>query len=101
MMRSLYTLASLIDVGGGTGQVNIPKTNSVALWNNILDTAYFFAGVVAVFVIMYAGVRYILARGKEENIVKAKNTIIYAISGLIVILLAFVITNFILGKFSQ
>ena len=100
-MKFLYILAALIDVGPGSGQVNIPKTDPTVVWGNILNTTYFFAGVVAVFVIIYAGMRYILARGKEENIIKAKNTIIYAISGLIVILLAFVITNVILGSFSQ
>lgn len=99
-MKFLRNLAALIDTGTGTGQVNIPKTDPAVVWQNILNTTYFFAGVVAVFVIIYAGMRYILARGKEENIVKAKNTIIYAISGLIVILLAFVITNFVLGSFT-
>ncbi len=100
-MKYLHTFAALINVGDKTGEVNIPNTDPTIVWQNILNTTYFFAGVVAVFVIIYAGMRYILARGKEENIVKAKNTIIYAISGLIVILLAFVITNFILGSFSK
>ncbi len=101
-MSLLTILAATIDIGTGPGKVNnVPTTSGTDLWANILNTAYFFAGVVAVFVIMYAGMRYILARGKEENITKAKNTILYAISGLIVIILAAVITNFVLGKFSQ
>jgi cytochrome c biogenesis protein CcdA len=99
-MKILHILAALINIGTdpSKGEVNIPKVDSATVWGNILNTTYYFAGVVAVFVLIYAGMRYILARGKEENIVKAKNTIIYAISGLIVILLAFIITNFVLGS---
>lgn len=99
-MKFLHNLAALISVGTGSGEVNIPKTDAATVWGNILNTTYYFAGVVAVFVLIYAGMRYILARGKEENIVKAKNTIIYAVSGLIIILLAFIITNVVLGSFT-
>ncbi|HEX5798454.1 MAG TPA: pilin [Candidatus Saccharimonadales bacterium] len=55
-------------------------------------------GVVAVLMIIVGGFRYIISGGDTGNVTSAKNTILYAIIGLIVVVFAQVIVKFILSK---
>ncbi|MGA3150600.1 MAG: pilin [Candidatus Saccharimonadales bacterium] len=55
-------------------------------------------GVVAVIMIIIGGFRYIASGGKQESVSGAKNTILYAIIGLIIVALAQVIVRFVLNK---
>ncbi|OGL35956.1 hypothetical protein A3F65_02535 [Candidatus Saccharibacteria bacterium RIFCSPHIGHO2_12_FULL_47_16b] len=52
--------------------------------------------VVAVIMIIYGGLRYVASGGKQESITAAKNTILYAIIGLIIVALAQAIVQFVL-----
>lgn len=53
-----------------------------------------FLGLIAVIMIMYAGFLYLTAAGSDDNTGKAKQIIIYAIVGIIVILASAAIVNF-------
>ncbi len=70
-------------------------TNLIKAIVNILST---IIGIAAVIVIMLAGFRYITAGGDANSISAAKNTLIYAIVGLVVAALAQVIVRFVLNK---
>lgn len=59
----------------------------------IINYGLGFAGLVAVIFLIYGGVQYIIAGGDQDTMDKAKNTIIYAIIGLVIILLAFVVVS--------
>jgi hypothetical protein len=54
-----------------------------------------FAGVVALFLIIYAGIRFITSGGDAKSVDGAKKTLSYAIVGLVLILLSFFIINLI------
>ncbi|MFH1284481.1 MAG: MMCAP2_0565 family pilin-like conjugal transfer protein [Candidatus Peregrinibacteria bacterium] len=56
-----------------------------------------FLGILAVIMIIYGGVTYVTAAGSDEAIGNAKKIIMYALIGLIIILLSFAIVNTILG----
>ncbi|MBD3360280.1 hypothetical protein GF366_00590 [Candidatus Peregrinibacteria bacterium] len=56
-----------------------------------------FLGILAVIMIIYGGVTYVTAAGKDEAIGNAKKIIMYALIGLIIILLSFAVVNTILG----
>lgn len=66
-----------------------------AVFRNIVQVLFLFSGVVALFFIVYAGIRYILSRGDPKAVEGAKSTLTWAIIGLIVVLLAFTIIEFI------
>lgn len=66
-----------------------------AVFQNVVSAALLFAGVVAVFMIVYAGIRYITSGGDPKAVEGAKNTLTWAVIGLIVIILSFFIINFI------
>lgn len=67
---------------------------------NIMNFVYLGAGMVAVAVIIVAGFIFVTARGDQNHIARAKNAILYAVIGLVVVMMAFVITQFLLGKLS-
>lgn len=66
----------------------------------IINVLLIFASLVAVIMIIYGGVRYIISRGDEDEAAAAKNTILYAVIGLIVIGLSAAIVNFVIGAIS-
>jgi len=56
-----------------------------------------FLGIIAVFLIMYAGWLWMTSEGNEEKIEQAKRILTNAVIGLIIILSAFAIASFILN----
>ncbi len=58
----------------------------------------FVAGALAVCLIIYGGIKYITANGDASKIESAKNTIVYSLVGLAVIVLAAAIINFVVLK---
>ncbi len=65
---------------------------------NIVNFISVIVGVVAVIMIIYGGFRYITSGGDSAGVGAAKNTIIYALVGLIIVALAQVIVKFVLSK---
>jgi hypothetical protein len=56
-----------------------------------------FLGLIAVVMIIYGGFLYVTAAGNQEKIESAKKIIMYAVIGIVVILLSFAIVNTILS----
>ena len=65
--------------------------------SNVLDTVYLWVGIIAVIFIIIGGINYTTSQGDPGKVKKAKYTILYAVIGLIVSLLAFAITAFVLN----
>lgn len=63
---------------------------------NALFTAYFWAGLITVGIVVYGGYLYVLANGDAGKVKKAKETLMYSLIGLVVVLLASAITNLVL-----
>jgi hypothetical protein len=68
------------------------------LIKTIINIVSIVVGVVAVIMIVFGGLRYITSGGDSSNVSSAKNTIIYAIVGLVVVALAQFIVRFVLDK---
>lgn len=64
---------------------------------NIVNGLLVVAGIAASIYLVVGGVRYITSQGEEGETEKAKNTILYALIGLIVIALSAAIVNFIIN----
>ncbi len=85
---------------GGTDDVtgleegNLEPREAIA---NALQFVLNFLALIAVIYIVIAGIRLIVSQGEEEQREKAKQTILYVVIGLIVVLLAKVIVNFALS----
>ena len=68
--------------------------DTVALVINIFS---WIVGVISVIMIIFGGFKYITSGGDAGNVTAAKNTILYAIVGLIIVALSQVIVQFVLG----
>lgn len=64
-----------------------------------LNRVFFWAGVVAVIMIVIAGIQYITSSGDPNKAVTAKYAVYYSSIGLVIVLLAFAIVNIVLKAF--
>ncbi len=64
---------------------------------NFINILLFIVGGLAVIMIILGGLRYVISGGDSKKVEGAKNTILYAIVGLIIAMLAYAIVNFVLG----
>lgn len=99
-MNILDKLAVTIDVGPGGDVKNVPTVSGESVFTGVLTLIYFAAGVACVVVIIVAGIYYSISQGDSAKIANAKNAILYSVVGLVVILLAFTITQFVIGGFN-
>lgn len=67
------------------------------VFNKITSTVLYAVGIVSVIMLIYGGFRYIMSGGDSKKVTDAKNTILYAIIGLIIAVLAYAIVHFVLG----
>ncbi len=70
------------------------------IFSTITNTLLFVLGAISVIMIIVGGLRYVISGGNSTAVTAAKNTILYAIVGVIVALLAYAIINFVLTSFS-
>lgn len=85
----------------GAGCNSDVDTGSSNLNNIITDIVNIFSvivGIVSVIMIIYGGFRYVTSGGDSGNVSSAKNTIIYAVIGLVVVALAQFIVQFVLDR---
>ncbi|HSD56460.1 MAG TPA: pilin [Candidatus Saccharimonadales bacterium] len=85
----------------GAGCNSTVTEGSSNLNNVITDIVNIFSvivGIVSVIMIIYGGFRYVTSGGDSGNVSSAKNTIIYAVIGLVVVALAQFIVQFVLDK---
>lgn len=66
------------------------------VFQTITNTALFLIGAISVIMLIYGGIRYTISMGDAKNVEAAKNTIMYAVIGIVVALLAYAIVNFVL-----
>jgi hypothetical protein len=97
------TSAALCKGSGGTwsgtsctkaGEKSLPS-----VFGSITNVLLFIIGAISVIVIIIGGIRYVTSGGDQANIKAAKDTILYAVIGLVVAFLAYAIVNFVTTQF--
>ena len=78
----------------GTGTLQAVARKAVNLFSVLV-------GIVAVIFVIYGGFRYITSGGDSSNVGNAKNTLIYAIVGLVIVALAQLIVRYVLSAASD
>ncbi len=76
------------------------ETDIMVLIKRILLAIFTIVGIIAVVMIILGGVNYATSQGDPQKVKKGKDTILYGIIGLVVVILAFAIVNFVLGALS-
>jgi multisubunit Na+/H+ antiporter MnhB subunit len=77
---------------------NLAGENGV--FKTITNVLLFIIGAVSVIMIIYGGITYVTSAGDSTRVQNAKNTILYAVVGLIVAILAFAVVNFVITSFT-
>lgn len=67
------------------------------VFKQVTNTILYIVGIVAVIMLIIGGIRYVISGGDSKKVTDAKNTILYAIIGLVIALLAFAIVNFVVS----
>ena len=83
-----------------TTKVNDAGNGLASLASDIINLFSIVVGVISVIMIIVGGFRYVTSGGESNNVSSAKNTIIYAIIGLVIVALAQFIVKFVLSKVS-
>ena len=65
------------------------------VFENVVNVALAFAGIVLFVMLIIGGFRYITAGGDPKGIEGAKKTLTYAIAGIVLVAVSFLILNFI------
>jgi hypothetical protein len=77
------------------------ESNLVEWITTMLQWLIALAGIVAAAVLIFNGFMYITASGDEGKIQKATKGITYAIIGLIIAAIAFLIVNFVVNQLAE
>jgi len=73
------------------GKVNSTLTLVIRIFQIVV-------GLISVIMIIFGGLKYVTSGGEATGISSAKNTIIYALIGIVVVVLAQVIVQFVLNR---
>lgn len=76
--------------GGGNTVFEIIK--------GIVSLLITIAGIISVIMIIVGGIKYATSGGDAKAISSGKDTLVYAVVGLVISIMAFAIVNFVLGK---
>lgn len=70
------------------------------IFKKITDVLLFVIGAVSVIMLIIGGIRYVVSGGDSAAVTSAKNTILYAVIGIVVAILAYALVNFVVTSFS-
>jgi hypothetical protein len=90
-----------LTISGGASCANT-SSNPQSIFGNggifttIVNVALFIIGALSVMMLIYGGIRYVISAGDAKKVESAKNTILYAVVGVIIAVLAYAIVNFVL-----
>ena len=90
-----YTSGSSSNFVCGQGGSITSGISSLAV--RVVNLFSIIVGIVSVIMIIYAGFRYVTSGGESNSISSAKNTLIYAIIGLVVVVLSQLIVHYVLN----
>lgn len=94
-MQDMFRLLSRVEIK--PGDVGVPAINvNDATVSSLLNTVYFWTGAIAVIVLIVAGFYFVTSNGDAAQIARAKKAILGSVIGIVVIMFAFVITQFVI-----
>ncbi|MFA7308970.1 MAG: hypothetical protein WC045_02750 [Patescibacteria group bacterium] len=82
-------------------ETGLTKTGNLeTIIQSVMNTFMAIVGLATIVYLIYGGFMYLTSGGNAEKVTTAKNTIIYAIVGIIIIGAAYAIRGFVLDRLS-
>ena len=69
---------------------------NTGVFKQVTNTILYIVGIIAVIMLIIGGIKYVVSGGDSKKVTDAKNTVLYAIIGLVIAFLAFAIVNFVI-----
>ena len=66
------------------------------VFRQVTNAILYIVGIVAVIMLIIGGIKYVVSGGDAKKVTDAKNTVLYAIIGLVICFFAFAIVNFVI-----
>lgn len=85
--------------GTGCGNVSEGADQVSKTIKSVIQLFQVIVGLISVFMIIYGGLKYITSGGNDNAIKGARNTILYAVIGLVIVVIAQAIVSFVLNRF--
>ena len=90
-----YTLREGAEAAKGEGAASgVDRPNDLV--KNVVNGILYFVGILSVVMLIWGGILYTTSAGDSNKVTTAKNTIMYAVIGLVVAIFAYAIVNFVL-----
>ena len=83
------------DTAAGTTQAGTSLFGAGGLFRTITNILLFLVGAISVIMLVIGGIRYVVSGGDQQAVTNAKNTILYAIVGIVVAFLAYAAVAFV------
>ena len=93
MLAQIFWWVAKVNAPQGVPVVPITNVTVTNIFNAVLG----LAGALAVVFVVYGGIQYSLSMGEPAKVKQAKDTILYAVIGLVVVMISFTIINFVIG----
>lgn len=97
----LADTSTKIDINGtdeSKSVQNVWNFSADSVLSSILTMTYYFIGVAAVISLIVGGIMYATSAGDPSQVTKAKNIIVYSVVGIVVAIMAFAITGFVINR---
>ena len=78
----------------GSGQQS-KLVGSGGMVTDIINIMLFVIGILCVIMIIWGGIRYTISNGASDKVKDAKNTILYAVVGLVIAIIAYALVNWV------
>ena len=69
---------------------------NTGVFKQVTNTILYIVGIVAVIMLIIGGIRYVISGGDSKKVTDAKNTVLYAIIGLVICFFSYAIVNFVI-----
>ena len=98
---SSLSITNGADCAAGTDQEGTSLFDQGGIFQTITNILLFLVGAISVIMLIIGGVRYVISGGDQNQVTGAKNTILYAIVGIIVAFLAYAAVNFVVTRLAN
>lgn len=108
LMCGIFAIATVANVsaltlqeGAQSAQCDGCPTNlfgETGVFRQITNVILYIVGIIAVIMLIIGGIKYVVSGGDSKKVTDAKNTVLYAIIGLIICFFSFAIVNFVISS---
>jgi len=92
---SNLSISSGADCARGNQQPTDLFGGENSIFGRVTNILLFLVGAISVIMLIIGGIRYVVSGGDQAQVTSAKNTILYAIVGIVVAFLAYAAVNFV------